>query len=706
MFRGTGVVVKGQMPGGGVPAAAPAVQQTGSGVVLNFEAADIREVIRNVLGDILGQSYTIDPSVGGQVTIRTTSGIPREALPATLETLLRSVGATMVKEGDLFKIVPQAAAVRGNVTPQLGSSQRALPAGFSVQIVPLRYVGARDMVRLLEPFAKDAQAIRADELRNLLILAGTERELRHMLETIDMFDIDWMAGMSAGVFTLQNADVKSVMGEFEKLVGTAQQSPLAGILRVIPIERMNALLVVSPNPQYLEQAKQWIERLDRGGGGDGPRLYVYQLQNSRAEKIAPLLQQAFTGRAQQTGPAAPPTLAPGTPAGAIVSPPAFSTTQQQQTQQQQQQTQQAAANAAAAAAAVRAQAPAAGAAAGTGIVRNLQAVADKDMNTIIIVATPVEYQVIESALKKLDVPARQVVIEMTIAEITLTDELQFGVEWLFKGGPPNNQGSGGLVFNPITPTTPTTPPGVRQRAGHREHAGAGVHLPHQEFRVPGRHPGRAAPARHLREHQGHQQPAPRRAGQPEGDDQGRQPHPDLHADGRRRHDVNNAVQTTSQYIDTGRAGAGDAAHQRRRPGHAGRPGGGEHAGRHAAGCATARRPPINTRSVQTYVAVPTGDTMIMGGLILDTDAIDSAGLPVVSRIPFFGGLFGKQSMNRNRTELVLFVTPRVVESEYDIRGAVDDLQRRMERLDSVYPATRPGGPPGVPPAPPEFVAPR
>ena len=322
IFKGTGIVVKGQQPGGGVPPS-PAAPPGGGGVVLNFEGADLREVVRNILGDILGESYTIDPAVGGQVTIRTTSGVPREALYPTLETILRMNGATMVKEGGLFKIVPQAAAVRGNVTPQLGSSQRALPAGFSVQIVPLRYVGARDMIRILEPFAKDAQAVRADELRNLLILAGTERELRHLLDAVDMFDIDWMAGMSAGVFVLQNADVKSVMGELDKVIGNPQQSPLAGLLRIVPIERMNALLVISPNPAYLEQAKQWVERLDRGGGGDGPRLYVYAMQNSRAEKVAPLLQQAFTGRAQAAAAAPPPTLAPGTPAGTIVSPPAF-----------------------------------------------------------------------------------------------------------------------------------------------------------------------------------------------------------------------------------------------------------------------------------------------------------------------------------------------------------------------------------------------
>src|SRR5437667_3273927 len=238
---GSGVLVRGQPPGGGLPLAPPQAQVTGSGIVLNFEGADLREVVRNILGDILNESYTIDPAVGGQVTIRTSTGIPREALVATLETLLRMNGATMVKDGGLYKIVPQAAATRGNVTPQLGNSQRSLPPGYSVQIVPLRFVGVREMMRILEPFARDASTMRGDDTRNLLILSGTELELKHMMETVDMFDINWMSGMSVGVFTLQNADVKSVMQELDRLIGDRNTSPLTGVLKIIPIERMNAI---------------------------------------------------------------------------------------------------------------------------------------------------------------------------------------------------------------------------------------------------------------------------------------------------------------------------------------------------------------------------------------------------------------------------------------------------------------------------------
>jgi general secretion pathway protein D len=593
--------------------------------------------------------------------------------------------------------VPQAAAVRGNVTPQLGGSQRALPSGFSVQIVPLRYVGARDMIRILEPFAKDAQAVRADELRNLLVLSGTERELRHLIETIEMFDIDWMAGMSAGVFTLQNADVKSVMAELDKVIGNPQQSPLAGLVRIVPIERMNALLVITPNPAYLEQAKQWVERLDRGGGGDGPRLYVYALQNSRAEKVAPLLQQAFTGRAQAAAAAAPPTLAPGTPAGTIVSPPAF----QPQSLVQPTTTPAQAAGAVAAGTAAGVAAGAAAARAigeGTGIVRNLQAVADKDNNTIIIVATPVEYSVIESALKRLDVPARQVLIDITIAEITLTDQLQFGVEWLFTGGPPNNRGYGGNVNNPTAPITTTATGNFQNGISGLLSQGFTYLIQSSKF------PGGVAAALRLLDTYGNakvisnphlaaldNQKATIKVGNRIPIDQS------VIVGG-----TTNAVTTTSQYIDTGvlvqvtpHINAGglvtlEVQAEVSNPGPA------------PAGTA----PPINTRSVQTNIAIPSGQTMVMGGLILDGDDNNSSGLPLVSRIPVIGGLFGSQELRKLRTELVLFVTPRVVDTEYDVRSAIDDLRRRMERLDGVYPAIAPGGPPGIPAAWPEFVAPR
>src|SRR5205085_12332620 len=179
LFKGTGVLVEGQEEGGEVPGLPRPPVPPGPAVTLNFESADIREVVRNILGDILNESYAIDPAVGGTVTIRTTAGIPRESLHATMELLLRMNGATMTRQNGIWKILPAAAAVRGNVTPQLGGSSRPLQPGFSVLIVPLHYVGARQMATLLDPFVKDQATVRMDDVRNILLLSGSQLELRH-----------------------------------------------------------------------------------------------------------------------------------------------------------------------------------------------------------------------------------------------------------------------------------------------------------------------------------------------------------------------------------------------------------------------------------------------------------------------------------------------------------------------------------------------
>jgi len=702
LFKGTGVLVQGQQEGGEVPPTTRSPAAPGPAVTLNFEGADIRDVIRTILGDTLNESYTIDPNVGGTVTIRTTSGIPREALPATMEMLLRMNGATMTKEGGIWKILPAAAAVRGNVTPQLGGSTRALLPGFSVVIVPLRYVGVRQMASLLEPFVKDQTSVRVDELRNFLILSGTEYELRHLIQTIDMFDVNWMAGMSVGLFTLQSTDVKSMMAELDKALGTPDKSPLTGILRIIPIERMNALLVITPQPDYLDEAKKWIERLDKGGmEGAGIRFYVYQVQNGRAERIGPLLQQAFTGRVTQPAPGpGPPQLAPGTPAGTIVSPPQYQAQPTIPVQIPQTTTQPTPAQAQGAPGTVQgAIQRALGVAEGLGIVRNIQVVADKDNNTILIVATPAEYSVIEAALKKLDIPQRQVVIDVTIAEVTLTDEIDFGVEWLFKGGAPSGRGAGGLLtrtppFNPGgVPTSTTTTTGTTTNPGLSILNGFTYLIQNANF------PGGIQAALHLLDTYGNTKVIS---------------NPHLSALDNQKATIKvgnripiqqqtlvggttNAVTTTAQYIDTGvllqvtpHINAGglvtlEVDAEVSTPGATTDP---------------TIAPPINTRSVQTLLAVPTGQTMVMGGLISEDNQNSSKGLPLISRIPIIGGLFGDQSLTNNRTELVLFITPRVVENEADVARIIDDLRRKMDQLESVFPLPGTRAAPAPEPAPP------
>jgi general secretion pathway protein D len=479
-------------------------------------------------------------------------------------------------------------------------------------------------------------------------------------------------------------------------MGPPDKSPLAGILRIIPIERMNALLVVTPQPAYLEEAKKWIDRLDKGDAGGGVRFYVYQVQNSRAERIGPLLQQAFTGRTTQQTTTGPPTLAPGTPAGTIVSPPSFQAQssspvpippQPQTTIVQQQGTQPAGGPVAQAVARALGNTPV-GADGSIGVVRNVQVVADKDNNTVLIVATPAEYAVIEAALKKLDVPQRQVLIQLTIAEVTLTDDLTFGIDWLFRGGAPSGRGSGGNFNSTKTPFNPQPTPTA---AGTTTAASAASLVLQSGFNYlinNAMFPGGVQAALHLLDSYGStrvisnphlsaldNQKATIKVGD-------RIPINQQTFVGGSVGTTTNAVTTTSQYIDTGvlvqvtpHINAGglvtlEVNAEVSNPGNPANPG---------------DAPPISTRSVQTLLAVPSGQTMVMGGLILETKQNTSNGLPLVSRIPVLGGLFGNQDLKNNRSELVLFITPQVLESENDYQRVIEDLRRKMEQIEDVFP---------------------
>jgi general secretion pathway protein D len=512
------------------------------------------------------------------------------------------------------------------------------------------------------------------------VLSGTERELKHLLDTIDTFDIDWMAGMSVGLFTLESADVKTVGQELDKVMGDRANSPLTGIMRVIPMERLNALLVITPQPAYLEEARKWIERLDRGGAaGSGLRFFVYNLQNQRAEKLAPLLTQAFTGRAAAPTAAAAPTLAPGTPPGQITNPPMF---QGQSTSPAPAATQ--VPTPAAALAAARAAAAGGGTGApgdGVGVVRNLQAVADKDNNTILIVATQSEYAIIEAALKRLDVPARQVLIDVTIAQVALTDDLKYGVEWYFTNGAKQ---AGGLF------RAGTVPGNLFDVAASAAVAGIGPVVPGFSYLLAGLVPGGVTAALTMLGTAGDTKVVAnphvaaldnQKATIKVGD---RIPICQETYVGNTTGSTNNAVTTTSQYVDTGvllsvtpHINSGGLV-QLEVQAEVSIPG------------ATTRQceaPPINTRSVQSILSVQSGQTMVMGGLINDRKILESNGIPLLSKIPVIGALFGTQTFKDERTELVLFITPRVIENEYDVKGVLDDIRRKMERLEGAFPGT-------------------
>jgi general secretion pathway protein D len=211
-------------------------------------------------------------------------------------------------------------AIRGMLSPQLGNSGVALPQGYRVQVVPLSFIAAEEMQKILEPFSSAGNIVRVDTVRNLLILAGGGPELARLLETVRIFDVDWLAGMSVALFTPDFVDAETLSNELRVVFGESGDSPLAGLIRFTTLERLNALLVITPRPQYLKKVAEWVERLDRDSGGVGQRLFVYRVQNGKAADLATVLGEVFQ-REPGSAVVRPPDLAPGLEAIEIVSPP-------------------------------------------------------------------------------------------------------------------------------------------------------------------------------------------------------------------------------------------------------------------------------------------------------------------------------------------------------------------------------------------------
>ena len=296
--RGTGSFV--QRPPGPVT---PAIARNAAGeVTLNVVDADLREVVRMVLQDALGVNYVIDPAVQGTVTVQTSEPVQAGDLEAILNAILRVNGAALVRTGDLYRVVPIDAALSSGAPPALQPLPDAGAPGFGIRVVPLRFATAAKMAELLAPFAPPGGVLQVDFTRNVLLLAGAPAELDALGEMVAMFDVDWLAGMSFGLFPLEEAEATELATELEAVFGGGEAGPLTDIVRFVPIERLNAILVISAQPAYLERAQTWIERLDRIGEGLEPGIFVYAVQNGRATDLADVLGEVFGITTATVGP--------------------------------------------------------------------------------------------------------------------------------------------------------------------------------------------------------------------------------------------------------------------------------------------------------------------------------------------------------------------------------------------------------------------
>ena len=654
-------------------------------ITLNFVNAAVRDVLDSVLGQILHVNYTVDSKAQATITMQTAKPIKHDDVLPMLETVLQANGIALVRAGNLYKVMPIAGAAKaGGLSVSVGTGR----PGYGLQIIPLKYASAVQLQKVLEPFVPTGGVLQVDEARNLLLVSGTRADLDSFINLVDVFDVDGMNGMSFAMFPLHQGDAESVSRELATILGSGGK--LKGVVQVIPLKRINSVLLVSAQPKYIQEAQRWIDRLDTGIDETAPRLYVYYVQNSRATDLAKVLGQMYGGSAAQneqaeTAPGADMSMLgtanaplgggmgmPGNGTGNAGAPaPIFGgsggsgasaqpgTPQAPATAQGNLSTSGETTGALPPPVGVEDRSSLMGGT-GRGSSTSTKIVADEKNNALIVRARPAEYRKIEAALKKLDILPQQVLIEATIAEVTLNDNLQYGLQWFFK-----EHGMHATLSTAASGALASTFPGFSAVFGSSS-AQAVLNALSEVTTV------NVVSAPHLMvlDHQ--------TAVLQVGDEV-----PIVNQQAVSTITTSAPVVNSVQYLNTGvimkvtpRVNANGVAtleidQEVSTPTNT--------------TTSSINSPTISQRRIKTVVSVPNGETLALGGLIQETKNNDRNGLPFLSDIPILGALASNTNKTEKRTELLVLLTPTIVHDADEAREVTDELQERMHSLLPIKP---------------------
>ena len=712
----------------------------GASTSLKFESAPAAEVVKVVMGDLLKVDYIVHPPLNGTITLTTRQAVSPDRALLLLEGALQANGIVMARDTRGTYHVGTPESLKGIVSaPVVAEPGKPLPPGYGTIVVPLEYLGATEMANILRPLIAADAIVRVDTLRNFLILRGTRAEAEGWLDLVKTFDVNLLRGMSVGVFPLKYTSAAEVDNALRLLSGgtgaagagapggqTAAQaagaaargvtaraggtaasvapgaagaaagapalqglgenSPLFGALRVIPIERINAVMVITPRAAYLDEARYWIERFDQPNMNSAePQLFVYKVQNGSADHLAELLNGIYGATQQTSGFSGVSGVAPGlTGVGGANNVNNSFASQYGANRNTSSPFGQSGLGGGFGSMSsggglggglggrlgTQGGAGQAGAqASGPNVVTttlggNVRVMADRINNTLLIHASAAEYQRIANTLKRLDVQRAQVLIEASIVEVTLGDGLQYGLQWAFNGGTLGGSGTG-MLGNAASAATPANSTSftytLRNSAGNI--SAVLTALANQSLLKVMSSPSLMVLDNHTAAIQvGTQQPI------------------NTGAVLNSNNTTSNIITTNIQYKDTGvmlgvtpSVSAGDLVtldiSQTVTD-----------IGPDSTSAATAGYPTFMQRQIDSKVAVRSGETLVLGGLIKDNASNSKAGLPLLSAIPVLGALFGTHTQSASRTELLVILTPRVLRSDDDARAISRELRDRMQGM--------------------------
>jgi general secretion pathway protein D len=665
---------------------------SGATVVLNLSSVPLQQAAKTVLGDMVGVNYLIDPRVDGVITVQTTQPVTKADALELFQAALAPIGATLVENRGIYRISPADQSATGTIstgrTPQDNASATTDPSatgaipnnrslrdgaaggrdsavgGNGVRIVQLKYVAATEVARVLEPMIPKGSIVQADDGRNILALKGSPGEIDSMLDTISIFDVDVMRGMSFAVVPVQTSQPEKLVDELKAVFASDKEGPLKGRVRFIANTRLSAVLVVTSQPSYLQRAQIWIRRLDGKANGAERQLHVYQVQNRPVAELAGVLQTMFQDQMKVVHP----TFKNVSPRSKQVSLTAAN------------------GNAPAPDSMLQSGQHAGGPGGSSGDLRNLarllnndpeafaadpmdggsattasagepplKVVADDTKNSLLIMADDRDYHRVLRVIQSLDVVPSQVLIEAVIAEVDLNDDLQYGVQWALqnKYGTPTASFSGAIAgglaaafpgfnyalnagsvaatlsaLNTLTHVNVLSTPTLMVLDNKTARLQVGDQVPITTQSATSTVSASTAIVNSVTM----QDTGVILSVTPRINESGRV---QLEIE----QEVSNVVGTSTSTINS---------------------------------------PTIQQRKVKTTVVVNNGEVVALGGMIQETTSKTSSQIPLLGSIPGIGAIFSNKDNSVQKTELLILITPRIVRDGSESRQVTEEYRRKFD----------------------------
>ncbi len=622
----------------------------GDGYTLNFDNASLPELTKIILKNTLQIPYVYDPRVEGTVTLSSGRALSREELLSALESVLQMNRGALVQEGDRYRIIPLGEARKGGVGDVSYSEEaRKVGPGYGITIFPLRHVSSETMLRMLKSFVTKPGALRAEVRNNVLLIRGTGQERNTLVDVARQFDLDWMRGQSVGIYPLKHASPREMIAELKGIFQTEITGLGKNLIRFQPMERLNAVLVITRRSDLLRKAQRWVQRLDQVNDNE-VQTFVYRVENSKAQHLAKVLNDTFGDQPVGRRSAAD-EIAPGQPIAEINGGLDIVTEAQLSNDTSGDVTSAAAFNT------------------GSGTSRSgasgqVRIIPDIVNNKLIIQASSRVYRDILNVLRRLDRAPLQVLISATLAEVTLNDNLRYGVQVFLQDNSKHNPGSVGFTNGDNSLTISPQFPGLNFLYGFQTSPKVLLDALASETSVR----VVSSPSVVVLNNQsatllvGDEVPIATRAATSVTD-----PEAPIVNDIEFRN--TGVILKVTPRINSDDLVTMEIEQEISKV-----------ATTTAAGNAVTLTPTISQRRITSTIAVQSGQMVVLGGLISEAKDYTKNRVPIWEKIPILGAFPGKTDNRSIRTELVMFLMPYVIHDSKEAGMITDELRERLRAL--------------------------